>query len=399
MEYIKNWIHDFLYMFRRELGMMLKDSGFMTMFLFTMLVYPLLYYCVYSNGIMQDTSLAVVDKADCADSRRFIREVNATRECNVDYHCTDMREAERLMQQRKVHGIIYIPEDFADNLAYGQTAMVSIYADMSSFLYYKNVLMSTEFPILHELNTLQVTRYEEEGSTAQEAYAASQPILYEDNSPYNRTLSYTPFIYSMILLMIVQQVMFYGMCMVSGTMREEGRPFAALKDSMHGRGVGRIVLGRGAAYWLVFMFMAVMVSIIAPAVLGFPQRGRFGDVLSLDIIFVTACVFFCETWSTLVTRRETGFVLFLPMTLVCVFLTGFAWPRMSFPGFWRVFSCLFPTSFGCRGFMDVSTAGAALSTVRDLTKAMTLQTMVYFVLACVAVYVENFVLKRRSLEG
>lgn len=396
MEYIKIWIHDFLSVFNRELKLMMHDGGFLIIILFTGIVYPFLYYHVYKNGVMQDTPLAVVDKAKCADSRRYIREVNATPECNIDFECTDMEEAKELMRQRKVHGIIYIPSDYGDNLVHGQTATVGIYADMSSFLYYKNVLMSSELPLLHEINHIQIDRYAAEGATDAEAYVSAEPVVYEALSPYNRSLSYTIFIYSMILLMIVQQVMFYGMSLVSGTMREEGKSFAALKDSFRGAGVGRIVLGRGAAYWLLFMVMAINVTLIAPALLGFPQRGRFADIIWLDMVFVTSCVFFCEAWSSLIYRRETVFVLFLTMTFVCVFLTGFAWPRSSFPPFWKAFSCLFPTSFGCRAFINVNTAGADLPTVAPLLKALVLQGSIYFVLACVAVYIENFVLRHKK---
>ena len=171
-----------------------------------------------------------------------------------------------------------------------------------------------------------------------------------------------------------------------------------LPDSLTGRGVGRVVLGRGAAYWLIFMAIGIYVACIVPAMFHFPQRGRFGDILLLLTLFVTVCVFFSMTWTTLVTRRESAFLLFLFMSPVCVFLTGFSWPTSAFPEFWKLFSYLFPSTFGCQAFINLNTAGAPLEVVAPQLRALCLQGVVYYVLACVAVYVENFV-GRKSGQG
>jgi ABC-2 type transport system permease protein len=295
-----------------------------------------------------------------------------------------------------VNGIIYFPSDFGDRLAARETATFSIYADMSSFLYYKNLLMGSEFVMLHEINAIKVERMCLDGLTDAQADASVRAVRYEDVNPYNRAFSYSIFLISAILLLIIQQVMFYGMSMSVGTMREENRSFASLPDTYTGHGVGRVVLGRGAVYWLIFMTIGIYVACIVPALFGFPQRGRFGDILLLLTIFVTVCVFFSMTWTTLVTRRESAFLLFLFMSPICVFLTGFSWPTTAFPGFWKVFSWLFPSTFGCQAFINLNTAGAGLEVVVPQLQALCLQGAIYFILACGAIYVENFVLKYRA---
>ncbi len=388
--YVKSWLKDALGIFNLELGRLLRDGGVMIIFIVAGFLYPILYNFVYRNGVLEDTPIAVVDDAGCTDSRRMIREMDATREIEIAYRCTDMEEARELFRDRRVNGIIYFPSDFGDRLANKETAVFSIYADMSSFLYYKNLLMGSEFVMLNEINGIKVERYRFDGLTDQQADASVNTVLYDDVNPYNRAFSYSIFLISAILMLIIQQVMFYGMSMSVGTMREENRSFASLPDTLKGRGVGRVVLGRGAVYWLIFMVIGIYVTTIVPAMFGFPQRGM------LLAIFVTVCVFFCMTWSTLVTRRESAFILFLFMSPVCIFLTGCSWPTTAFPAFWKWFSYLFPSTFGCQSFIDLNTAGADLEIVAPQLKALCLQGIVYFVLACVAVYVENFVLKRKD---
>ena len=146
--YIKSWFRDFRRLLGHELRLIFTDSGVLIIFLLAGLAYPLLYNVVYLNGNVNDTPVAVVDEAGCAESRRFAREVDATRECSVAYRCVNMAEAEDLMKEGKVRGIFYFPPDFGEKLARCETAVVSVYADMSSFLYYKNAMTSGNMVML-----------------------------------------------------------------------------------------------------------------------------------------------------------------------------------------------------------------------------------------------------------
>lgn len=394
--YLHKWARDLWDVFTYELKNIFSDGGFLIIFFVAGIGYPLLYNLIYRNGVLEDTPVAVVDMADCSESRRFIREVDATREISIAAQCTDMAEARKLMADRKVNGIIYFPEDFGRKIADMETARLSIYADMSSFLYYKNLLMGSEFVMLHEIGNIQVERYAEAGFTGQEASQLIKAIPYQENLPYNRTFSYSIFLISAILLLIVQQVMFYGMSLLAGTAREENRSFATLPQHLHGNGVGRVVFGRGLVYWLLFMGIGIYIATIVPAICAFPQRGSYWDILVLLLFFVTDCVVFCQTWSSFVNKRETVFVLLLFMSPICVFLTGCSWPTTSFPTFWRLFSYLFPSTFGCQAFINLNTAGADLTVVRPQLTAMAIQTGIYFFLSCIAMYVEQLIIKRQQ---
>ena len=394
--YAKTWIKDFWGIFCHELRQIFSDSGVLLIFLVAGLAYPLLYNVVYLNGILSDTPVAVVDNSDSPDSRRFIREIDATREVEVAAKCVNMAEAEQMMKDRKVKGIIYFPSDFSEKIARNETATFSVYADMSSFLYYKNALMATNFVMLHEVGQIQMERYSALGMTEQAAFQSVKPLGYEENNPYNRAFNYSFFLISAILMIIIQQTLFYGMSLLVGTARERNRSFASLPDKLEGHGVGRVVLGRGGAYWLLYLAVGMYIAFIVPAIFGIPQRGEFHDVLALLVFFITDCVFFSMTWSTLITRRESVFVLFLAMSPVALFLTGCSWPTIAFPEFWKWFSYIFPSTFGAQGFINLSTAGGDMGAADVQMKAMILQTIIYFFLSCAAIYLENWVIRHKE---
>ncbi len=396
MSFVKTWLHNFLDIMLHELRGIFKDAGVLIIFFVGGLGYPIVYSLVYHNGILEDTPIAVVDDSADPYSRRYIRELDATREVSVAYSCVNMEEARRLLQQRKVNGIVYFPRDFGEKIVRGETAKLSIYADMSSFLYYKNLLMGANFVMLDEIKNIQIERFSAAGYSGQTLSQLVEPMKYEDNNPYNRAFSYGIFFLSAALLLVIQQTMFYGMSLRVGTMREESHSPALLPSVVEGSGVGRVVLGRGAAYWLLYMGIGMYIAYIVPAAFGLPQRGDFRDIFVLLLFFVTDCVLFCSTWSSLITRRETVFVLLLFMSPVALFLTGFSWPSSAFPAFWRYFSYIFPSTFGCQAFINLNTAGGDLSTVRELIAALAVQTIIYYILSSVAIYVENWIIRHKE---
>ena len=384
MNSILQWFRDAFSVFREELKRILCDGGVMIIFCAAGFGYPLLYNCIYHNGILEDTPIAVVDLSHTAESRRYIRKVDATRELRVVQKCTDMAQAEELMRQRKVNGVIFFPEDFGSCIVEGKTATLSIYADMSSFLYYKNLMLGANFVMLDEMQQIKIERYSQGGMTDQEISQLIEAIPYDENNPYNRTFSYTIFFLSAALMLIIQQVMFYGMILRTGTSREEGNYYFRNR-----RGTGRIVLGRGLVYWLLFMVIGVYIAYLVPALFGFPQRGEFFSILALLALYVLSCVFFATFWSSFFHRRETVLVTLLFISPIAMFLTGFSWPVTAFPKFWRLFSYIFPSSFACPAFMDLNTAGCSLDQVGGLMRALAIQVAVYFSLDLIAGWIEG----------
>ena len=195
-KYIGAWIRDAYRIFVHEMRLIFSDAGVMVIFFVGGLLYPVLYNLIYSHGTVDDMPVAVVDNSGGAYSRRYLEKVDATRECEILIYCASMPEAQRLMQQQKVHGIIYIPSDFDASLVRGEQGHISTYADMSSFLYYKCLTMGTSLVMLDEMHEIQLERCAASGMDAQQAYQAVQPVLSDESMPYNRPFSYTIFFIS-----------------------------------------------------------------------------------------------------------------------------------------------------------------------------------------------------------
>ena len=383
--YLGQWIRDTFRIFVDELRMVVHDNGVMLIFCFAGLVYPLLYNWIYGYGVVDEMPVAVVDNSQGSYSRRYIREVDATREVAIAYDCVSMAEARELMEQQKVHGIIYIPSDFDKKLTRMEQATVSTYADMSTFLYYKDLTVATNKVMLDEVHKIQAERYAAAGYTGQDATQLIEPVQYDEYLQYNPAISFTMFFVYMAMMMILQQVMFYGSSTLAGTLREEGRSFT---QQATGGGMGRIVLGRGFAYYLIFIVLGVYGTLLVPTLFHLPLHCHWTSVLVLLLFYVADIIFFSFTWSSAITKRETVLVLLLFVTPIAVFLTGFTWPESQFPYLWKVLSYVFPSTFGCRAYMTLSMSGS-LEAIAPEIRALTIQTGVYFLLASLAARLEN----------
>ncbi|MBO5194553.1 MAG: ABC transporter permease, partial [Bacteroidales bacterium] len=305
MGYIRTFWNDFRRLFRQEFKAVFKDSGVIVIFFLAGMGYPLLYNMIYANGNLEDVPVVVVDNADCAESRRFVREVDATREVEISGYCATMEEAEKLMQERRCHGIIYFPADFGERIALKQQSTVGIYCDMGSFFYYKNLMTAANLVMLSEMSQIS---------------PMVKPMSYEENNPYNRSNAFNFFFITAALMLVIQQTMFYGMGMLAGTRREEKRGLIQGAS-------GRVVFGRGAVYWLVYMMIGMYIVYLIPVLFDIPMVSDFWTTLIFLCIYVTACVFFSMACSTFVRHRETPIVALLFLTLPELFLTGFSWPQ------------------------------------------------------------------------
>ena len=261
ISYLGTWVHDWYRIFVNELKLIFTDAGVLIIFFVGGLLYPVLYNLIYMNGTVDEMPVAVVDHSGGSYSRRYLQKVDATRECEILTYCASLEEAKGLMQKGIVHGVILVPADFDSRLTRGEQGVISTYADMSSFLYYKCLTMGTSLTMLDEMHQIQTERYSAAGFDGKTASQLVQPVLSEENMPYNRAFSYTIFFISAALLLVIQQTMFYGSSLLAGTLREQNRSFASMPRELRGLGIGRVILGRGAAYMAVYLCTGTIIAL------------------------------------------------------------------------------------------------------------------------------------------
>lgn len=369
-----------------ELRRVFRDPGVSLIFFVAGLAYPFLYNLIYMKNVIQEVPVAVVDMSCTPESREFIHDWNATPEVKVTHVCATMEEAQHLLREQVIHGIMYFPPDYSAILNTGlETARISLYCDMSSFLYMKNVYLSANMVTLDKMNKIQIDRYEAMNVNHELSCSLVQGTPYEVVSLFNPSGGYGTFLVPAMLILILHQTLFFGIAMLCGTAREENKEVFMLPGRLRRYSIFRLLIGRAAAYFTLYMLLSSIDLILVPRIFDLPHVGNNLDILVFIIPFLLSTIFFSMFIGSFQRERETGMVTLLFTSLIFMFISGLSWPRENIAPVWRFIGDLLPSTWGMHGYVHINTMGATVATTFYEYKMLWILTGAYFI-ACVVLY-------------
>lgn len=376
-----------------EVRRVFSDKMVLLIFFIAPLLYPLIFCYMYSNENVQNMPVAVVDESRCEASQRFIHKLDATPELTVAYRPASLAEARRLFEGHRVRGIFYFPRDFNTRLASLHTARIMVFADMSSFYFYKAVLSGGNAVLIDEMHTIELQRYEASGLTALEAGIQMQPVAMETVTAFNPTGGYGSFFLPALLLLVIHQTLFLGICILCGDANENSQALHLIPPRLRlGRSVHRVIFGRSLCYILIYVPICLLDLWLIPHLFHLPQLGNITTLLMFLLPLLLAVVFFAMTvGNVFVQQKISPMLCFVFLSLVLFFITGMVWPQCSMPRWIYLLSQIFPSTPGVQGFVKISSMGATLSEVKNEYLTLWLQTGVYFTTASLSLrFIKKF---------
>ena len=379
-ETIKRGFFDLFIVWKDEFKNVITDAGVLIFFLVAPLGYPLLYCCIYDNEVAKEVPMVVVDHSNSSRSREFTRLCDASRDVRGVGRCANMSEAEAAMKEKKAYGIMLIPDDFDKKIVRGEKSNVLLYSSMSSLLYYK-AFLSTLTEVSFEMNEdIQISRMAALSDRQQEVEVT--PIEYEHVNYFNPQGGFASFLIPAVLVLIIQQTLLMGISLLVGAARDRNTFRNLVPIQNHYRGTFRIVFGKTFCYLTFYAIVSVYLLWVVPRLFSLPQMGDRMTVALFMLPFLLSCIFFSMTLSAFVRDRESSFVIFIFLSLILLFASGVSWPASAVPWYWKVFSYVFPSTFGIHGFVKMNTMGSTLHDVEFEYIALWILTFIYFILAC-----------------
>ena len=379
-------VKDILNVIKSEFKTLFKDRGVVIMLVLAPLAYPVLYCSLYRSETLMDVPVAAVDCSRSKESRELLRHIDATQNIQIVSRYPTLAEAKQAYYEKKVHGVVYIPADFSKRLQSGDQTTVSIYADISSFMYYRIINQACNNCVMALNQQVQVERLNANGITGESAAIISNPIPYEGITLYNEGAGFASFLMPAILIIILFQTLFLGIGMIAGTSRGENRFHVLVSSSVHRGGTFRVIIGKSTCYFLLYAAWSFFILMLIPRAFNLPHIGIPFDILMLLIPFLLASIFFSMTVSVFLPHRETGMVIFMFMSLILVFLSGVSWPQSNINGFWKAFAWIFPSTSGVQAYIKINTLGADLHHITFEYLSLWVQTAFYFATTCWAYY-------------
>lgn len=392
---IRQGIGDLCHIWLDEMRTIWKDEGVLIFFILVPLFYPLLYSWIYTNEVVREVPVAVVDMSHSNMSREFIRQFDASPDTRVAYYCNSLDEAKDIVGRQEAFGVIYFPTDFQTNVVRMEQSRVSVFCDMSFMLYYK-AIFQTATAVAGNVNAgIQVSRA---GNwTDREDEITTKPLDFDEVQMFNTTGGYGNFIIPGVLMLIIQQTLLLGVGLSAGTARERSHKGSFLPDDAYYDGVFRTVLGRALCYFMIYTVVAAYVALVVPRMFSFTSLLSPGDTFWFMLPYVLSCIFFSMIVSCTILHRENIILVVVFTSVPLLFISGVSWPQSAIPEFWQWLSWLFPSTFGIRGFVRMNTMGALLGDVRPEYIALWAQTIAYFFITCLLYRWQ--IIKRRRAES
>jgi ABC-2 type transport system permease protein len=389
--YFSEGFRNTLRIWLREYQLIFGDVGVMMVIFAIPLLYPLIYSFIYYPEVIKDMPVSVVDLSHSAESRQMIRNLDATPELRVSAQSVSMDEAITLFKERKVRGIIQIPESYSADMALNRQTTISAYADMEFFLYYKALTVAASNIVMDNGKQIQIKNLTNTGLTEQQAEVTAEPLLIVDNAMANSAGGFANYAIPAALILVIQQTLILAIGIMAGTARERHIFGTLVPFDRKRMGALRMVIGKTAAYFSVYALLSIYLLGMIPEWFGYGQDASLTEVMALITPFILSSVFMGLTLSVVFKNRESPMMLYLFTSIPLLFLSGIIWPLSNFGPLWLVVREIFPSSNAIFGFIKMNSLGASIFETRKEILALWIQAGVYFLTACVTYgYQVNF---------
>lgn len=362
MKKIKYKFINIYHIWMKELKVVLRDPALILIFVIVPLLYPLLYAYLFNNEVVSNVEMVIVDESHSALSRTFVHNLDAAPDIKIVGYAADMEEAKEMMARKKAVGVLHIPADFSYNINTGRQTHVKLYANMSSILNYKAMMLSVTDVSLNMGSDIRTAMLG--GKSTKEDETVGQFVRSEWVSYYNIPNGFCAFFIPAVLILIIQQTMLLGVSTLVGT-HTDRKTFSLASHSDSGKITGSFTLtfGKAMCYIPIYTIILVWVLGIVPYIFNLPQIGNPWALLAFALPFMLACTFFCMTLSYFCTQREFSMLIFAGTSVLFLFLSGVSWPWTAMPEALKAIAMLLPSTPGIQAFIKINTMGASLQSV------------------------------------
>ncbi|SFE69508.1 ABC transporter permease [Sunxiuqinia elliptica] len=376
--------------YQDEMKAILKDQGALLILLGAIIIYSLIYAYAYKMEVVREIDTVVVDLDRSSSSRQLVRMIDGTEEANISLSATSMQEAKELFyEDDQVGGIVLIPSGFEKDLLEGVQTDVSVYADGSYFLIYRQLVGAAVKSVGTFSAGVEIKRLMAEGKTYEQAMAARDPLSADLHFWFNSSSGYGSFVMPGLILIILQQTLLIGIGMIGGTGKEKNRHSFQVPVALRRGGIFPLLFGKSLSYLTVYSINSVFAMVLLHHWFDYPNQGSYLDVMALTLLFLLAVIFMGITFSVLFKKRESSILFMVFLSPIVLFLSGISWPAASIPPFLYKLAHVFPSTIMVPAYLRIRNLGVDLSSVHYEYLLLLAQVGFYFVTASVALYFET----------
>jgi ABC-2 type transport system permease protein len=346
-----------------ELNAIFRDPGVLIIMVGAVVLYSFVYPLPYSNEVLKQVPLSIVDHDNSLLSRQLARMTDASELIQVVSRDPDMEQARQKIESGKSSGILVISEGFEKDVLQGRKTYASAYVDATYFLVYRQAMTGLVMTVRTMSAGIEVSRFKARGWSHEKALIDRSPLNLVSRSLFNPHMGYATYIVPAVLLLLLQQTMLIGIGMLSGTRREQLQEKKAVTPLQGGPLVR--ILGRTIACMSLYLIHIYFFYKVVYQIWDFPLRTGVLDMFVFLLPFLLSVVLMGQFLAGFFKSRESSIIMIVWSSMVAVLISGFSWPVETMPHWIRAISMLLPSTWGISGGLRMAQMGASFEQVMD----------------------------------
>ena len=370
--------------FKTEWKSIKSDKAVISTFLSVAFIILIVYTYIYSNQVVTEIPVAVVNQDASKMSRDYIAMLEATEGTKTIVNFVDLQEAKRAYYAKQVQGIVIIPKNFEKDIRRGKQIAVTTFSDAANMIFYKRILGDITTINGYFSAGIYIKKEMAKGVSFDKAQQNYTPIQAISTSLFNTTSGYATYLIPMLTALIVQLVLLMGIGILSGSRRETVTTHTNFPRLLLKGGTIPVLLAKASLYTAIFMIIIPIQVGIVYTLFAIPVRSSLLSIYLFLIPYVFSVVFLGITISSLFKRREDSIVFLVLLSIPSLMLSGLSFPMEGFSVFYQLISTTIPSTPGINGFVRLTQVDASFTEVLNEWNHLWVLTGVYFVFAAIS---------------
>jgi ABC-2 type transport system permease protein len=333
--------------------------------IFTTMVAPvsafLIIMWLFSDGVVRDLPVAVVDMDHTAFSSRVTRLVDATPVCNVMCRLNSIDEARQMMDAGKIDAIVVLPQDLERKLMNNSAPEIAVYINNTNVVK-GGALKSGLFTTLSTISaSVKVQVAIKKGQNPAQAIEKARPVKVNAHLLFNPFGNYSYFLVLGLLPLLAVVFIFLGSVYALGMELKEGT--AGDLISKAGNSVTIALVGKMLPYTFLFFVDMMIMNIFLLKTLGTPVHGSLFLILVSEILMIVSYQLLAILFLKLSANLRLSLSLGSAYTMMALTFSGLTFPSIAMPLMAKLFSLIFPYTFWLHIFMSQTLRGEPISEV------------------------------------
>jgi len=370
--------------FKTEWNSIKSDKAVMSTFMSVTFIILIVYTYIYSNQVIKEVPVAVINQDATKMSRDYISMLEATEGTKTVTTFTDLEAAKIAYYSREVQGIVIVPKNFEEDIRSGRQTTITTFADAANMLFYKRVLGDVSLINGYFSAGISIKKEMAKGVAIDAAQKNHTPIKAISTSLFNTNSGYATYLIPMLTALIIQLVLLMGIGLLSGSRRETISTHKEFPRILHKGGVISVLLAKACLYTLIYMVIIPIQVGVVYSLFGIPVRSSLLAIYVFIIPYIFSVVFLGISISSFFKRREDSIVFLVLLSIPSLMLSGLSFPVEGFSEFYKIVSEIIPSTSGMNGFVKLTQMEASFLDVLKEWNHLWLLTIIYFLVAAIS---------------